>query len=165
MRCLQLVNLYRVIDNLISLSESKYDFLKEVSSLTEQQTNAIELSDYNLLLALIDKKQEIIDLISGLDSQFGAIVDDLKTIYDIKSLDELKEESANIALLKETVSKVNDILRKIIEDENINKEKINLSKDELEVKMNTAKTGRVAIKQYSGISTYSDAVFFDRKIK
>lgn len=160
-----MVNLYRVIDNLISLSENKYEELKDIYFLTEQQANAIEESDTDLLMALIERKQEKINLIEALDSQFKAIVDDLKTIYDIKSLDEIKEESANIALLQEMISKVDDILRKIIEDENINKEKINFSKNELEVKMKTAKTGKIAIKQYGGFSNYSDAVFFDKKIK
>lgn len=160
-----MANLYRVIDNLISLSENKYEELKEIYFLTEQQTNAIEESDIDLLKELIERKQKKINLIEALDSQFKDVVDDLKTIYDIKSLDEIKEESANITLLQEMISKVDDILRKIIENENINKEKINFSKNELEVKMKTAKTGKIAIKQYGGFLNYSDAVFFDKKIK
>jgi len=160
-----LVNLYRVIDNLISLAENKYEQLQDIYLLTEQQTVAIESSDMDALSELIDKKQEKIDLIVTFDSQFEAIIDDIKTIYEVKSLDELEVQSSNIAFLKETISKVTKLLHQIIQIENINKEKINYSKRQLEVKMNNAQTGKTAIKQYSGISSYADAVFFDKKIK
>jgi len=162
---LLLVNLYRVIDNLISLAENKYEQLQDIYLLTEQQTVAIESSDMDALSELIDKKQEKIDLIVTFDSQFEAIIDDIKTIYEVKSLDELEVQSSNIAFLKETISKVTKLLHQIIQIENINKEKINYSKRQLEVKMNNAQTGKTAIKQYSGISSYADAVFFDKKIK
>ena len=160
-----MINLYRVIDNLISLAENKYEQLEEIYSLTCEQTDAIEALDMETLTYLIDKKQEKIDLIVGFDSQFEAIANDIKTLYDIKSLDELEVESGNVALLKEIVSKVTSILHKIIQIENINKEKINCSKQQLEIKMNNAQTGKTAIKQYSGIPSYTDAVFFDKKIK
>jgi len=160
-----LINLYRVVDNLISLAENKYEQLQEIYLLTQQQTNAIEESDMELLLKLIDVKQEKIDLIATFDSQFEAITTDLKTIYEIKSLDELELESANIAILKNIISKVTGVLHQIIQIENINKEKINYSKNQLEKKMQNAQKGRTAVRQYSGIQTYSDAVFFDKKIK
>ncbi len=157
------MNLYRVVDNLISLAENKYEQLNEIYLLTQQQTNVIEARDMEALLELIDKKQEKIDLIVTLDSQFEAITDDIKTIYEVKSLDELEVESSNIAILKDSISKVTGILKQIIQIENINKEKINCEKNQLEIKMNNAKNGKVAIKQYGGISNYTDAVFFDKK--
>ena len=66
---------------------------------------------------------------------------------------------------KEKISNVTDILHQIIQIENSNREKLKESKRQLENKMNKAQTGKVAIKQYSGINGYADAVFFDRKIK
>lgn len=160
-----MVNLYRVIDNLISLVNNKYEQLKDIYLLTKEQTSAIEESDMTTLLELIDKKQQKIDLIVTFDSQFEAITDDIKTIYDVKSLDELDAQDTNLSILKEKISNVTDILHQIIQIENSNRDKINESKHQLEMKMNKAQTGKVAIKQYSGINGYADAVFFDRKIK
>ena len=160
-----MVNLYRVIDNLISLVENKYEQLHDIYLLTQLQANAIEESDMEGLSNLINKKQEKIDLIVTFDSQIEAISSDLKTLYDVKSFDELENESANVAILRESMAKVTDVLKEIIQIENVNKDKINSSKRELEIKMSNARTGRTAIKQYSGIQTYSDAVFFDKKIK
>ena len=160
-----MVNLYRVIDNLISLVDNKYEQLKEISLLTKQQTEVIEEEDMEALLELIDRKQQKIDLIVNFDAQFEAITDDIKTIYDVKSLDELDAQEANISLLQEKISNVTDILNQIIQIENSNKEKINYAKRQLEAKMNKAQTGKVAIKQYNGMNGYADAVFFDRKIK
>lgn len=160
-----MINLYRVVDNLVSLVKSKYEQLQDVYVLTEQQSNAIETLDMEELNRLIDEKQERINLIMTFDSQFEAIVDDIKTIYEIKSLDELEFESDNIIKLKDMISKVTGILRQILQIENSNKEKMNASKLELEMKMKNAQTGKIAMKQYSGISNYSDAVFFDRKVR
>ena len=160
-----MVNLYRVIDNLISLAENKYEQLHDIYLLTQEQTSVIEEQDMEALSELIDRKQQKIDLIVTFDSQFEAITDDIKTIYDVRTLEELEVESDNIVILKDIISKVTNMLHQIIQLENINKEKINYAKEQLERKMNNAQTGKTAIRQYSGISTYSDAVFFDKKIK
>ena len=160
-----MVNLYRVIDNLISLVDNKYEQLKEIYLLTKQQAEVIEEADMKSLLELIDKKQEKIDLVVNFDSQFEAITDDIKTIYDVKSLDELEAPDTNLATLKEKILRVTDILHQILQIENSNKEKMNDAKHQLESKMSKAKTGKVAIKQYGGVGGYADAVFFDRKIK
>jgi len=162
---LLLVNLYRVIDNLISLVDSKYEQLKEIYLLNQKQTNVIEEVDMTALLELIDEKQQRIDMIVKFDSQFEAITDDIKTIYDVKSLDELEAPDTNIAILKEKILKVTDILHQIIQIENGNKEKMNQAKRQVENKMNRTQTGKVAIKQYGGLNAYADAVFFDKKIK
>ena len=122
-----MVNLYRIVDNLISLTENKYEQLKDIYLLTEQQALAIEASDMDSLGELIDRKQQKIDIIVNLDSQFENITDDLKTIYDVKSLDELEVQSANIAILKEGISKVTDILHQIVGAENTNKKKMEQS--------------------------------------
>ena len=159
-----MVNLYRIVDNLISLTENKYEQLKDIYLLTEQQSLAIEAEDMDNLGELINRKQQKIDIIVNLDSQFESITDDLKTIYDIKSLDELETQSANIALLKEGISKVTDILHQILGAENINKKKIEESKSIIEEKMQGTQTGKTALKQYGGMQTYADAVFFDKKI-
>ena len=159
-----MVNLYRIVDNLISLTENKYEQLKDIYLLTEQQALAIEASDMDSLGELIDRKQQKIDIIVGLDSQFENITDDLKTIYDVKSLDELEVQSANIAILKEGISKVTDILHQIIGVENTNKKKMEQSKSDIEERMQGAQTGKAALKQYGGIDNYTDAVFFDKKI-
>lgn len=160
-----LVDLERVIDNLIDLSENKYEYLDEIYLLTKQQTDAIESSNMGFLALLIDEKQERIDFVRKLDSQFEGIVDDLKTLYEIKTLDELETDNANIAVLKSNITKVMTLLRNIVELEEYNKNKIIASKDILESKMQNAKNGKKAIKQYGGLLGYSDSFFIDKKIR
>lgn len=160
-----MVNLYRVVDNLISLAQNKYEQLRDVYLLTQEQTNAIEELDMETLSELIDKKQQKIDLIVTFDSQFEAITDDIKIVYNVKSLDELQVDSSNIESLKDVISKVTEILHQIVQIENLNREKMNNAKEQLERNMNKAQTGKVAIKQYGGFSSYADAFFIDKKIK
>lgn len=160
-----MVDLERIIDNLIGLSENKYEYLDEIYLLTKQQTDAIEKTDMGFLSLLIDEKQERIDYVRNLDIKFESIVDDLKTLYEIKSLDELETESVNISILKNNISKIMNLLRNIVDLEAFNKDKILASKKALEEKMDNAKKGKKAIKQYGGVSTYTDSYFFDKKIK
>ena len=141
-----MVNLYRVVDNLISLAENKYEQLRDVYLLTQEQTNAIEDLDMETLSELIDKKQQKIDLIVTFDSQFETITDDIKIVYNVKSLDELQVDSSNIENLKEVISKVTEILHQIVQIENLNREKMNNAKEQLERKMSKAQTGKTAIK-------------------
>lgn len=160
-----MIDLDKVIYNLIDLVRNKYDLLEEIYELTKKQTEVIEETDLEILSILIDEKQERIDLIRKKDSQFEAIVSDLKTLYDIKSLDELEIKSPNITILKDNVDSVMTILKDIMELEASNKEKITSKKDQLEEKMGKAQNGKKAIKQYGGAGVYSDAYFFDKKIK
>lgn len=160
-----MVNLDRVVESLISLSENKYEQLKDVYVLTEQQTNVIEDLDIDKLTELIDKRQEKIDCIKGFDSQFKVIEVDLKTLYDVESLYDLGSECDGIAILKDVNSKITDIIHRILEIERLNSESLEFVKNRLEDKMASAKIGKMALRSYGGFSNYSDAVFFDKKIK
>lgn len=160
-----LVNLDRVVENLISLSENKYEQLKEIYVLTEQQANVIEELEIDKLMELIDKKQVKIDCIKGFDSQVKVIEADLKTLYDVETLYDLNSECDGIMILKDVNSKIADIIHQIREIESLNSESLEFVKSRLEDKMASAKVGKIALKSYGGFSGYSDAVFFDKKIK
>ena len=160
-----MVNLEAVIGNLIDLIESKHGYLKEIHLLTKQQTDAIENSDMSFLSLLIDEKQERIDFIRNIDAKFETITDDLKTVFGVKSLDELEVHCDDVLRLKESISSMMELLRQIVDLEADNREKIYRARDLLEVKMSNAKNGKRAIKQYGGVSGYTDSYFFDKKIK
>ena len=162
---LNLLDLDKVVSKLINLSEQKFTLLEDLMSLTEKQTGVIEVEDVDGLNLLIDRKQEKLDIIKQLDIQFEAVVSDLKTLYEIKSLDELEFQCSRITVLKEVISRIMDILREICEIEKKNKEKMLKAKDALQEKIYSASKGKRAIQQYGNFDSYTDAYFIDRKIK
>lgn len=160
-----MIDIEKVVENLIDITSEKKDLLKRLFSLTSFQTGAIENEDMKELTVLIDKKQGEIDTIRHLDFEFETIVNDLKTVYGVKELDELKVHCEKILELKKCISEVMELLKEINSLEVTNSEKINAARDRLEAKINQADSGKKAMKQYSGQSEQTPAVFFDRKIK
>lgn len=162
---LNLLDLDKVINKLINLSEEKYVFLDDILILTEKQTDVIEISDIDGLNLLIGRKQEKLDGIKLLDTQFEAIVSDLKTLYEISSLDELELKCPKISELRICISRVKNKVKEIIEIEKVNNEKILREKDLLQEKIINASNGKRAIKQYGNFSAHMDSYFIDKKIK
>ncbi len=160
-----MLDLDKVVSKLINLSEQKFTLLEDLMSLTDKQTDVIEVGDIDGLNLLIDRKQEKLDIIKQLDTQFEAIVSDLKTLYEINSLDELEFRCSRITVLKEVIERIMDILRGICEIEKKNKTKILKAKDELQEKIYNASKGKRAIQQYGNFNSHTDAYFIDRKIK
>lgn len=160
-----MLDLEKVINKLISLSEEKYIFLEDILSLTEKQTAVIELSDIDGLNLLIDRKQEKLDNIKLLDTEFESIVSDLKTLYEINNLDELEFKCGKIINLKDCISRIMNKLREISSLEQLNKEKMLKAKDELQEKIVGAANGKRAINQYGNFSSYTNPYFIDRKIR
>ena len=81
---LYVLDLDKVIYDLISLVENKFELLEEIYALTKCQTEVIEAVDMELLSELIDRKQEKIDLIRKSDLQSEAIVSDIKILYGVE---------------------------------------------------------------------------------
>ncbi len=160
-----MLDLDKVVSKLVSLSEQKFVMLEDLMSLTDKQTYVIESEDIEGLNLLIDKKQENLDIIKQLDIQFEAVVSDLKTLYEIKSLDELEFQCSRITVLKEIISRIMEILREICELEKKNKEKMLKARDELQEKIYSASKGKHAIEQYGNFNSYTDAYFIDKKIR
>ena len=160
-----MLDLEKVVNKLISLSEEKYIFLEDILLLTEKQTAVIELSDIDGLNLLIDRKQEKLDNIKFLDTEFEAIVSDLKTLYEINNLDELEVKCGKIINLKDCISRIMDKLREISSLEQLNKEKMIKAKDELQEKIVNAANGKRAINQYGNFSAHTNPYFIDRKIR
>ena len=157
-----MVDLDKVINKLISLSSNKYNLLADILVLTEKQTSVIDVNDIDGLNLLIDRKQECLDSIKQLDIQFEAIVSDLKVLYDVDKIDDLEVHCVRVLELKQCINRVMNLVREICKVEDVNKEKILKSKDELEKKISNASRGRHAIKQYGNFSAKADAYFIDK---
>lgn len=160
-----MVDLDKVVSKLINLSEQKFTLIEDLMSLTDKQTGVIEVGDVDGLNLLIERKQEKLDIIKQLDTQYEAIVSDLKMLYEISSLDELEVQCSRITVLNEVIVRTKDVLRGICEIEKKNKTKILAAKDELQEKIYNASKGKNAIQQYGNFNSYTDACFFDKKIK
>lgn len=157
-----MLDLDKIINKLINLSDKKYELLDELLSLTEKQTAVIEIADIDGLNLLIDRKQEKLDIIKQLDIQFEAIVSDLKTLYEVNSLDELEVECLGIIDLKQTIARIMSLLREISKLESLNKEKILAEKDKLQEKICNAATGKKAVQQYGSFASYTNPYFLDK---
>lgn len=157
-----LVDLDSVMDTLIEISKEKSVMLERVYKLTMEQKEVIEEMDIASLNNVIDKKQAEINEIQQLDVKFETIVSDLKTVYDIGSLDELRFCTDKVIKVKEVVTGIMEKLRAIHELELENMNIMKSLKDELETKINHTNTGKRAISNYEGINEVQTAVFFDK---
>ena len=79
------------MENLIEISKNKSEILNEVYFLTVEQSRVIAKEDIEGLNDLIDKKQVLIDRAKNLDTEFEKIVDELKLVYDVEKLEEIKK--------------------------------------------------------------------------
>lgn len=157
-----MVDLDAVMNTLIEISKEKLLGLEKIYNLTIKQKEIIELEDIDGLNELIDKKQAEIDCVQELDKKFENIVGDLKTVYEVSSLDELEFCKSGVLEIKKVVSSIMDKVKKIHALEVENMDAMKLLKGELEKKISHAKTGKKAIFNYGNMGSVQAAVFFDK---
>jgi len=154
------LDIENIMETLIELSEDKYSFLENVYKLTCEQTGAIEEEDIDKLNELIDRKQLEINNIQSSDIKFEKIVDEIKLVYSINSLDELQVCCDEVKRIQYVISMVMNKVKQIREVEIKNRELLSKSKDELEEKMSKLKSGKKAVSGYG--YNIQNPVYFDK---
>ena len=112
------------MQRLIRILSEKINLLKQILDLTNTQSLAIEDEDIGKLESLVAEKQKKIDEVDRLDKEFDVFFLRLKSVLNIKSMDELKagEVPGAFKLLK-AVEEVVAIVEKISEMEARNNKK------------------------------------------
>ncbi|SHI62565.1 FlgN protein [Geosporobacter subterraneus DSM 17957] len=121
------------IDQLIQISGQKLNALEDLLNITVMQGNSIKTGDLEELSTLIEKKQDLINLINGLDVQFLEHYTHFKKMLHIQSLEEINaREHPTVAVLQQNVGKILVLLKRIEEIDRQNN--VHLSKDFEQVK-------------------------------
>lgn len=157
------MELNSVVNDLIDITREKCQYLEEIYVLTEGQVNAVEENNLDDLNDLIVGKQLKIDHIKELDLKFEEIVDRIRNEINFTNLNDLPCEATEG--LCDEINNIRAIVRKITSVEKKNLKVLNDKKDGLHDKIMHTNKGKIAMLQYSGGSSYMDAVFFDKKIK
>ena len=104
-----------LIDNLIRLSEGKLFLLKQLLTLSIQQSKNIESGEAAKLDKLIEQKQNIMTRIDALDKEFIDKYDLLKNSTIIKVPEALDTaEKDKMRKLKDKVTEIHSLIDKII---------------------------------------------------
>jgi flagellar biosynthesis chaperone FliJ len=112
------------IDRLNEISLEKYSLLKDMLYLTEEQANSISEEKIDSLEKLVVEKQAKIEKINKLDEEFEVYFLRLKSVLNVKKLDELKGLKISGAReLREAVGQILCVIEEISRLEKQNNEK------------------------------------------
>jgi Zn-dependent oligopeptidase len=153
------------VQKLTEVSIKKQGSLSEILKLTKQQASAIAEAEAEEIEGLIQSKQVLIDKISEMDTEFEVYYSRLKTILNIQSLEDIKENQIRgAAELKHVVTVIVATIKQIqsLEIENKNKaEEVvnNLARD-----IRRVKQSKIANNGYNVASKLpSPSYFIDKK--
>lgn len=158
-----MVNLDEVMDKLLIIEREKYNILLRVLELTEEQHRVILDFDAEKLNELIDSKQVEINSLEKLDKEFTLIIDDIKSVYDIRSLEELT--SLNTLKVSELKSMTNNIMKRVQEIKSYEEENriiLEQQKKEYANKIKQINNGKKAEKMYQS-NNIVQPFFYDKK--
>ncbi|MCD5415421.1 MAG: flagellar export chaperone FlgN [Clostridiales bacterium] len=153
-------------NKLVKKSEQKLALLNKLFELTVGQSTAVEKPEENIakLTELIDNKQEVINKINVLDSDFVDEYEALKAQLGIKSLEQYDAKSNDeLKKLLKTTEEVTLLTRKIkkIDDENVRKMGLHINQTKRELK-NVKNSMKIA-KSYGKKNDEVYSVFIDKK--
>ncbi len=157
------------IDQSIEITGQKLLAVEELLNLTVTQGNSIKTGDLEGLSVGIEKKQDLMNRINGLDTQFLDQYAYLKKALNIQSFEELNvREYPRVAFLQQNVGKIMVLLKRIEEIDRQNN--VHLSQDFEQVKeeMKKAKAEQQSNKIAASYTRkYADVqgVFIDSKDK
>jgi len=152
------------IKELIRILNKKMNLLEQIFDLTNSQSPAIDDEDIGRLESLVAEKQDRIDAINKLDEEFDAYFTRLKSLLNIKRMDELKtDEIPGAAELKQVVGKAAAIARKISEVEAKNNEKAKALLNKLGEEIKGINRMKKANQAYASGPSKPQAHFIDKK--
>ena len=155
------------IDQLIEITGQKLNALQELLSLTVTQGNSIKIGDLEGLATIIEKKQDVMNLINGLDAHFLEQYAHLKKALNIQSLEEINVRVyPTVASLQQNVGKIMVLLKRIEEIDRQNNTHLNQDFEQVKEQMKKAKAEQQSNKIAASYTRkYADVqgVFIDSK--
>lgn len=153
-----------LINNLIRLSEGKLFLLKQLLTLSGQQSKNIESGEAEKLDELIGQKQNIMTRIDVLDKQFVKKYDLLKSSVVIETLEGLKpNEKDKMKVLQNKIAEIYSLTEKIQKIDIANVEKVKKNLQSVQNELKKVRAGKRAVQGYSKKDTEGVSIFLDKK--
>ena len=153
-----------LIDNLIRLSEGKLFLLKQLLTLSIQQSKNIESGEAAKLDKLIEQKQNIMTRIDALDKEFIDKYDLLKNSAIIKVPEALDTaEKDKMRKLKDKVTEIHSLTDKIQKIDSANVEKLKKRLQSVKDELKKVRVGKKAVQGYSNKNIEGISIFLDKK--
>lgn len=118
-----------MIDNMIQLSNEKKVLLESILDFTKKQKSFIQDEDMDGLTKVLSEKDKIMENIDLLDLDFISLYNNIKSMEDISSMEEIDvDKYPNVKLLKSNINEVSLILNnvRILDNDNTRMMKANL---------------------------------------
>ncbi len=153
-----------LINNLIRLSEGKLFLLKQLLTLSGQQSKNIESGEAEKLDKLIEQKQNIMTGIDVLDKEFVKKYDLLKSSVVIETLEGLKpNEKDKMKVLQNKIAEIYSLTEKIQKIDIANVEKVKKNLQSVQNELKKVRAGKRAVQGYSKKDTEGVSIFLDKK--
>lgn len=152
------------IKRMIAISEEKLKLLQEIFTLTTEQSEVIKEDSISELEKLIEEKQKRIDAISKLDEDFNVYFQRMKSVLNVKSLDEVKCTNIKEAgELRTLIAKIVSEIENISAIEKKNNEKAGTLLKSLGEEIKKLNQGKKINKAYSAAPPKTPSYFIDKK--
>jgi hypothetical protein len=154
----------QILNQMIDLSQKKLEMLTELKQHSESQNEAIKQGDFDRIEKMLNKKEELIQSIQKLDSDFLLFSDNLKKLLGIKGLDELSSTTLEgRAQLKDHIEKITSVVESIIRIEQSGYENASAIRNELAERIKGVNAGRKMTSAYHAKPISNPSYFFDKK--
>lgn len=151
-------------DNLIKLSDGKLFLLKQVLTLTQQQSTNIDSEEAEKLNEIIEQKQNIMTRIDSLDKEFVEKYDLLKKAGGFESLERLQPyERDKMKVLQDKIAQIYALTEKIQRLDDANLEKLKKNLKSVQGELEKVRVGKKVMQGYSNKSTEGISIFVDKK--
>lgn len=159
------MNAEEYIQKLTELSSKKLDGLSKILNLTEKQTEIITEDNIEELQNNIDLKQQEMDTIDELDQSFEVYYSRLKSMLGVQSIEEIRIAELNGAAgLKQIITSIYDVTKRIQSLENSNNKKVKELLDKLSSEIRQVKRGKMVNNGYNIASKLpQQSYYFDKK--
>lgn len=153
-----------LIDYLIKLSEGKLFLVKQLLTLTEQQSKNINSEKAGKLEEIIEQKQSIMTRIDVLDKEFVEKYDVLKGDFVLETLEGLEvNQKNNMKVLQNKITKIHLLTERIQELDLANVEKLKKNLQSVQSELKKVKTSKKVIQGYSNKGTEGISIFVDKR--
>ncbi|NBG89398.1 flagellar export chaperone FlgN [Isachenkonia alkalipeptolytica] len=149
---------------LYRISEAKLQLMVTLLEATQEQQQALEEENLEVLDQAIGKKNKIIEKIDVLDKEFAEKYQDLKEALGIEDLSKVEEEPVEgFKDLKEKIQEIMATANKVNQMDQENMKKMKKDMEKVQSKIKNARTGKKAMGSYNKKYKQSESIFIDKK--
>ena len=153
-----------LVQNLNHIMQQKLALFGVIYDITLMQQQDIENNQADNIEELVQKKQQVIDNIDKLDTDFLEGYKRLKDELQLDSLDKVDiNKHPELKDIKDNVQKITHMARKIMELENSNRLKLDAIFQSVKNELRQINTGKRSLKAYEAQPVHNDGIYIDKK--